>query len=94
MVEEAVVATMMVTTIGDAVVIMIIEGMIEGITTMIEEVVVIMEVAAVVIIETTEDMVVEETIEIIDQEIMIVTIVVGVGKLCFVALLSRVLVAE
>ncbi len=34
----------------------------------------------VVIIETTEDTEVEEMIEIIDQEIMIDTIVVGVGK--------------
>ena len=75
--EEVVVATMMATTIGDAVAIMITEGMIEDITMMIEEEVVIMEVAAVVIIETTEE------IEIIDQEIMIVTIVVGVGKSCF-----------
>ena len=81
MVEEVV--AIMMATIGDAVVIMIIEGTIEGITTMIEEEVVIMEVVVVVIIETTEDTEVEETIEIIDQEIMIVTIVVGVGKSCF-----------
>jgi len=82
MVEVA--AIMMATTIGDAVAITIIEGMIEGITMMIEEEVVIMEVAAVVIIETTEGMVVEETIEIIDQEIMIVTIVVDVGESRFI----------
>mmetsp|Transcript_2442 Transcript_2442/g.3736 ORF Transcript_2442/g.3736 Transcript_2442/m.3736 type:complete len:89 (-) Transcript_2442:64-330(-) len=82
MVEVA--AIMMATTIGDAVAIMIIEGMIEGITMTIEEEVVIMEVAAVVIIETTEGMVVEETIEIIDQEIMIVTIVVDVGESRFI----------
>jgi hypothetical protein len=79
MVEE-VVAIMMAITIGEAsVVIMIIEV---GISTMIEEEVVIMEVAVGVIIEMREDMAAEGTIEIIDQEIMTVTIVVGDGKKC------------
>lgn len=73
-------AIMMAITIGEAsVVIMIIEV---GISTMIEEEVVIMEVAVVVIIEMREDMAAEGTIEIIDQEIMTVTIVVGDGKKC------------
>lgn len=73
-------AIMMAITIGEAsVVIMIIEV---GISTMIEEEVVIMEVAVGVIIEMREDMAAEGTIEIIDQEIMTVTIVVGDGKKC------------
>jgi len=77
MVEE-VVAITMASTIGEAAVAIMIIG---DITTMIEEVVVSMEEEVVVIIEMREGTAAEGTIEIIDQEIMTVTIVVGVGKL-------------